>query len=339
MYFPEFSITTNILNNIGKIEASKALIEHLPLFPAWENSLQLEAKIKNAFHANHFEGNSLNFDHVKGFFNGRDVTQVNKRGLKEIENYQKALNLIPLDLSIDEQTLKSFHKILLRDIAPENKTGIYRTTVFLGSSNLEVPKPDEILAQLRSFFTWFGGSDALELPAPLRSAILYFEILRISPFETENKKIAGLITNLNLRQSGYDNKNLLAFEGHFDESQTAFNSIIRSTQNQEGDITRWLEYFLSGLANEFMRMKEKILNLSKDNKVREVAGMTPLNERQERIIEYLSDYGNLKNKDFIKLFPEVSEDTILRDLKDLIAKNLIIKTGSTKSSRYSPVRT
>ena len=73
MYFPEFSITTNILNNIGKIEASKALIEHLPLFPAWENSLQLEAKIKNAFHANHFEGNSLNFDHVKGFFNGREI--------------------------------------------------------------------------------------------------------------------------------------------------------------------------------------------------------------------------------------------------------------------------
>jgi DeoR/GlpR family transcriptional regulator of sugar metabolism len=59
-----------------------------------------------------------------------------------------------------------------------------------------------------------------------------------------------------------------------------------------------------------------------------------VSERQERIIEYLQDYGMLQNKDFPRIFPNISEDTVLRDLKVLIDMGIIQKTGSTKSSRY-----
>ena len=48
----------------------------------------------------------------------------------------------------------------------------------------------------------------------------------------------------------------------------------------------------------------------------------------------MQDYGVLQNKDFSRIFPDISEDTVLRDLKSLIDAGIVQKTGSTKSSRY-----
>jgi len=39
-------------------------------------------------------------------------------------------------------------------------------------------------------------------------------------------------------------------------------------------------------------------------------------------------------QDLKKVLPMVSEDTILRDVKDMLDKNIIKKQGSTKASRY-----
>jgi DeoR/GlpR family transcriptional regulator of sugar metabolism len=59
-----------------------------------------------------------------------------------------------------------------------------------------------------------------------------------------------------------------------------------------------------------------------------------LTERQMKLIEYLTDTGFIQNQMFVTVFPDVSEDTVLRDLQDLIKKRLIKKVGSTKGARY-----
>ena len=59
-----------------------------------------------------------------------------------------------------------------------------------------------------------------------------------------------------------------------------------------------------------------------------------LTERQVKIIEYIQEVGYLQNQSFGTLFSDVSEDTVLRDVQDLIKKALIKKIGSTKSARY-----
>ncbi len=59
-----------------------------------------------------------------------------------------------------------------------------------------------------------------------------------------------------------------------------------------------------------------------------------LTERQVKIIEYIQEVGYLQNQAFLTLFTNVSEDTVLRDVQDLVKKGLINKVGSTKSARY-----
>jgi predicted HTH transcriptional regulator len=51
-------------------------------------------------------------------------------------------------------------------------------------------------------------------------------------------------------------------------------------------------------------------------------------------MEYLQEIGFMQNQAFGTVFPDVSEDTVLRDLQDLIKKNLVKKIGSTKGARY-----
>ena len=59
-----------------------------------------------------------------------------------------------------------------------------------------------------------------------------------------------------------------------------------------------------------------------------------LNERQTKLVEYIQETGFLQNQAFPSLFPDYSEDTILRDLKDLMDKDLIRKIGKTKGAKY-----
>ena len=59
-----------------------------------------------------------------------------------------------------------------------------------------------------------------------------------------------------------------------------------------------------------------------------------LTERQIKIVEYIQENGFFQNKAFFELFPMVSEDTVLREIKDLIKKNIIVKEGTTKGVRY-----
>jgi predicted HTH transcriptional regulator len=51
-------------------------------------------------------------------------------------------------------------------------------------------------------------------------------------------------------------------------------------------------------------------------------------------MEYITRAGYLQNQQFTDLFPKISEDTILRDLKDLMDKGIIKKEGKTKAARY-----
>ncbi len=336
MYFPEFSVTTNILNFSGQIEAAKAVIEVIPVVSSWEKSLEREAALKTIYHLNHFDGVKLSQEEVKYFFEGKDVSTA-KSVTHEIENTQEALDFVKARPDLNEETLKMLHSILVKGITHESKTGYYRKTPIqnYNSSFIQSAGPDEVVASLLSFFAWLETPDAKEIPAPVRSSIIYLEFIKVSPFDSHNKKIAALFALLNLYINDYDKYKAVTIDKSADENPTSFFQAIRSTQNPTGDITRWIEYYVSNLTQEFSGLKDKIVSLSKENKVRAVAGMAPLNERQERVVEYLHDYGSIQNKDFARLFYGISEDTILRDLKDLISKKIIQKVGSTKSSRYT----
>jgi predicted HTH transcriptional regulator len=59
-----------------------------------------------------------------------------------------------------------------------------------------------------------------------------------------------------------------------------------------------------------------------------------LSERQIGLIEYLENHETMTMNEAREMVPMVSDDTLLRDLTDLIKKGLIKKQGKTKGARY-----
>ncbi len=59
-----------------------------------------------------------------------------------------------------------------------------------------------------------------------------------------------------------------------------------------------------------------------------------LNERQERALLHIHEHGRITNSDYQTLSPDVSAETIRRDLADLVDKNLLIRIGSKRATYY-----
>jgi ATP-dependent DNA helicase RecG len=59
-----------------------------------------------------------------------------------------------------------------------------------------------------------------------------------------------------------------------------------------------------------------------------------LNPRQEQALAYLAEVGRITNREYQQLCPDVSPETIRRDLADLVDKDLLIKIGEKRATYY-----
>ena len=59
-----------------------------------------------------------------------------------------------------------------------------------------------------------------------------------------------------------------------------------------------------------------------------------LSERQEQAMAYVRAKGRITNSDYLVLAPDVSAETIRRDLSDLVEKNLLLRIGEKRATYY-----
>lgn len=344
MFSPSFRITNKILTNISKIEAAAEVIRHSPLLPLWEKQFKEDAIVRSVYHGTHIEGNMLAKDEAKDILLGKEVMG-RSRDIQEIINYRKVIEFIDEEAKkkiekFTEPLIKKIHRLIANNVLSQELVGEYRLkqVVIRNSQTGEVtfrpPPPVEVPFLMREFIYWLNRNDKDELHPILKAGIAHHELVRIHPFIDGNGRVARALATLILFLGGYDIRRFFSLEEYYDrDAVTYYENLGKATA---GDITSWLEYFVYGAAVEFEKIKEKILKLSKDVKLKEKFGGQQifLGERQMQIIEYLQEIGYLQNQSFKTLFSDISEDTVLRDLQDLIKKGLIKKVGSTKSARY-----
>ncbi len=344
MFNPTFTITNKILTNISKIEAAEEVIKHSPLLPLWEKQFKEEALIRSAYHGTHIEGNNLHKDDAKDILMGKQVIG-RPRDIQEIINYRKVIEFIDDEAKkkidkISEQIIKKLHRILTEKILFGEQLGEYRTkqVIIRNSANGEVtfrpPPPIEVPFLIREFIYWLNRDDKDKLHPILKAGIAHHELVRIHPFLDGNGRVSRVLATLILFLGGYDIRRFFSLEEYYDKDAITYYQNLQKAS--AGDLSSWLEYFTSGAGIEFEKIKEKILKLSKDVKLKEKFGgqQIYLTERQMKMIEYIQEVGYIQNQTFRDVFPDVSEDTVLRDLQNMIKKGLIKKIGSTKSARY-----
>lgn len=345
MYNPVFKITNSMIMNIGHIEAAKEIITSAPLLPLWEKRFREEALVRTIHHGTHLEGNQLDFEEAREVVLSQNLHSIRTRDVQEVINYREVMDYIgqigqPSKPTITENTLKKIHQLVVAKIMPENLAGQYRLkrVVIKDSSSGEVtfrpPEPEQIPYLLTQFLGWLNESGKQEIHPALRAGVSHYELVRIHPFLDGNGRVARAIATLLLYREDYDIRRFFSLEEYYDKDPLTYYQHLQ--QAGGGDLTPWLEYFIRGIAEEFNKIKLKIQKLSSDGALKHKLGgkQVFLNERQTKIVEYIRETGYLQNQAFGSLFPDYSEDTILRDLKDLLDQDLIRKIGKTKGARY-----
>lgn len=349
MYSPKFSISNAILKNMGVVEASREVIENSPLVPSFEKQFQTEARTKTVHHGTHIEGNDLSLLQTKKILEGEQVYG-KPRDIQEVINYRNAMDLLD-DLAFklgdySKEMLLDIHKSTVEKIISNEKVGVLRNTQVVikeeGTQNIILKPPPfvEIPYLVDDFFSWLNSKDAREIHPVLRSGITHYTLVAIHPFVEGNGRTVRAFTQLILMKEGYNIKKLFSLEEHFDNDLQAYYDALfkvdeQATNIADRDLTPWLEYFTQTVAVELSKIKEKVRKLSLDTRMKTKFGeQITLSDRQMRLMEYISDQTSAPMSELKKVIDMVSEDTILRDLTDLIKKGIIKKEGSTKATRY-----
>lgn len=343
MYQPQFIITNKILKTIGIVEAAKEVIENSPLVPAWEAKFREEALVRTVHHGTHIEGNDLSKNEAEKVLAGHTIVG-RERDIQEVLNYRNVLKFIGdfQGKKISEEVIKHLHALIAYRLLPEDQVGEYRKTQVVvknaqtGEVTFRPPPAIEVPFLVDDFVDWVNNVGSDDVHPALKAGMVHYELVRIHPFLDGNGRVARAVATLVLFSEGYDIKRFFSLEEYYDREPMHYYEALQSVGKSKGNLNVWLEYFTEGIAIELTRIKEKVKSLSTDLKIKKSLGghQLALTERQIKIMEFIQEQGFLQNKAFFELFPQVSEDTVLRELKDLLKKGIVKKEGSTKGAKY-----
>ena len=351
MYSPKFSITNKILKYIGRIEAARDYIENAPLVPAYEAKFRQAAILRTVHHGTHIEGNPLDTGEVAAVLEGQ-IIDAKDRDIQEILNYRNVLKYIDKKQEtrnkkkkFSEKTILDLHRLTVEKVLDPNRAGKFRSTQVVvknsktGEVSFRPPSPVQVRDLTTAFFGWLNSREVGEMHPVILAGVVHYVLAFIHPFVDGNGRVARAFATMVLFARGYDIKKFFSLEEYFDRDAKRYYATLQSVSNQgvpleAKDLTLWLEYFWEGLAQELERVKEKVKKLSLDSRLEGRTGQIALSERQVKLVEYIENNGSINNRAWRSLLHDFSDDTILRDLKDLQKKKLIKKKGSTKGAVY-----
>lgn len=191
----------------------------------------------------------------------------------------------------------------------------------------------EVPFQFEDFLEWINSDTSKETNPIVVYAIIVLEFMKIAPFDFYCIETGLLFASSVLISRKY-NMDYVCFEEDFLRHKLRIEDALRSKMEDAED--RMLDMVIEIVAKSVARAKSKILNIgSVSLKYRESTGRAvALTERQLAIMEEMTSKEMVTIKEIRSVLPMVSDDTILRDIKDLVLKKMIKKKGKTKGAVY-----
>lgn len=272
------------------------------------------------------------------------------RDIQEVLNYRLVMDFIDEvarrshdagEVVLTEAQLKEIHRLTVDKLLSSVEAGSYRSVKVVirntttGEITFRPPNPLDVPSLMTEFFAWLNSPEGQSTHPLLRAGILHYELVRIHPFTDGNGRSTRALSLLLLFLAGYEIKRFFSLDEYYDRDPQSYYDSLQ-TVSITGDMTSWLEYFILGISIEFSRVKTLVQKLSLDLHLKSTLGGTQiaLSDRQIKLVEYLEKYVSLGMSDAKNILLNVSEDTILRDLRDLVDKKLITRRGNTKGAKY-----
>ncbi len=203
--------------------------------------------------------------------------------------------------------------------------------------HFQAPNAQKISAEMQSFLNWFNSETRTDLV--LKAALSHLWFITIHPFEDGNGRIARAITDMCLARSEGSAQRFYSMSAQIRNERNEYYNILEHTQKGTLDVTAWLCWFLECLDRAFKGAENTLSLVLNKARFWEIQAGKNFNTRQRAVLNRLLDgfFGKLTTSKWAKL-THCSQDTALRDIDDLINRNVLIKEFSGgRSTSYKIV--
>lgn len=317
-----------------------------------KNLLVVDMMTEEALKTSEIEGEYLNRDSVQASIRRNFGLDTDHRRIKPAES--GIANMVTdlyknFDKPLSHKTLYTWHKMITSGRSDLKEIGRYRThdepmQVVSGpigneTIHFEAPPSKRMKKEMSTFIDWFiktapDGSDPL--PALTRAGIAHLYFVSIHPFEDGNGRIGRALAEKSLAEC-LGEPTLIALSKTIDAKRKLYYQALE-LNNKNSEITAWLIYFAQTVLDAQSNSLEVIDFLIEKTKFYDRARGS-LNERQDKVIARMfregpSGFkGGLSAEKYISI-TGTSRATATRDLQDLVEKNMLLRVGELKSTRY-----
>lgn len=311
--------------------------------------LRKVATVQSIGSSTRIEGSLLSDAEVEKLLSKVKITRFETRDQEEVMGYFDALELIlenHEEMPVSESTILQLHGILLRhsgkDVRhrggykslPNSVNATYpdgtRKTIF------ETTPPHLVRKEMETLLAWTREHlEAGSIHPLLVTGAFVYEFLSIHPFQDGNGRLSRLLTTLLLLRLGYGFIQYISFENQIEHRKSGYYRALMDGQRKRKrghaeDISEWILYFLGSLLDLTRKLEKKVADL------RDAGGY--LNDRQKSVLEAIRKRGISKLSDLCRTFPEVSPNTLKKDLQRLVGEGRLERIGERKGSAYRVVK-
>jgi Fic family protein len=317
------------------------------------NEAVLETLTTEVIKTSEIEGQILDLDQVRSSIarrlgieasglvpSDRNVDGVVEMMLDATQNYKKTLTT---------DRIFGWHSALF----PSGRSGMYKIIVgkwrddstgpmqvvsgALGKEKVhfEALPAKEIRKEMKLFISWFNEDPNQDLI--IKSAIAHLWFITIHPFEDGNGRIARALSEILLTRSDETSQRFYSMSSQIRVERKDYYNILEKTQKRTLDITEWLVWYLRCLGNALNSSDTILSKVLYKHKFWTKYSSETLNNRQILLINKLLDnfIGQLTTSKWAKI-AKCSQDTALRDIQDLLNKNILQKNPSGgRSTNYN----
>lgn len=334
-----------------RIAAALATIKGATILPAVADQLRVNARVGTVHFSTLIEGNELPV--LEAERAARGELDPDSRAKIELVNYVNALDLIDRRLDADELVpdgdfLKELHGTAMAGLGREDDPhfkphheGEWRDGSALVVDKItrkvmhEGPPAEKVPAEMEAMFDWLADKlDGGREPIYVLAGVVHYGITDVHPFADGNGRAARLFQVALLMREGVLPGRMFSFERYYAEDRPGYYAALRSVRERTRNMDVWLEYFLTGLAEEYERVAAEVTDLS----ALTVLGKGPLqlSASQEAALTALRIEGRreFSRRDYEQA-GRVGRASAGNDLRSLIEHGVVEPRGGGPATRYA----
>ncbi|WNY28064.1 hypothetical protein MmiEs2_02440 [Methanimicrococcus stummii] len=202
------------------------------------------------------------------------------------------------------------------------------------------PSPEKVPHEMDQFLEWINSDEPLD--PVLKAGIAHLWFLIIHPFEDGNGRIARTMTDMLLARADDTPQRFYSMSAQIQKERKEYYKMIQKTQTGTLDITDWLVWFLGTVEKAIDMSENTIGNVLQKTDFWKKHSETNFNDRQVKVIKLLlGDFDEKLTTSKWAKITKTSQDTALRDIKDLIQKGVLEQEeegGRSTSYRLSDLK-